>query len=58
MPHATTHTIEGSYRVVATAVMPAGKPRRSPNRERAVARIVFWNCTFMAALVVLPQLFG
>ena len=54
----TTQTIEGSYRVVATEVLPASKRRRSPNRERAVARIFFWNAAFVAAVVFLPQLIG
>jgi hypothetical protein len=58
VPHSATQILEGSYRVVATEVLPAGKPRKSPNRERAVARIFFWNAAFLAALVVLPQLVG
>jgi hypothetical protein len=56
--HSATDTIEGSYRVVATEVQPIAKPRRSPNRERAVARIVIWNFAFAAVIVVLPQLVG
>ena len=57
MTHDATQTIEGSYRVVASEVLPA-KARRSPNRERAVARIFFWNFAFVAAAVVLPQVLG
>lgn len=57
MPHATTQILEGSYRVVSTEVLPV-KPRRSPNRERAVARIVLWNFAFAAAVVFLPQILG
>ena len=56
MPRPTTQTIEGSYRVVATQVLRT--KRRSPNRERAVARIFFWNAAFVAAVVFLPQLIG
>jgi hypothetical protein len=45
--------IEGSFRVVSTDDL---KPRRSPKRDRLVARIVFWNVTAMIAVVALPIL--
>jgi hypothetical protein len=46
--------IEGSFRVVSTVDL---KPRRSPKRDRLVARIVFWNVAGMIAVVALPILF-
>jgi len=49
--YSSPDVIEGSFRVVATSDL---KPRRSPNRARAVARLVVWNVTMMAAVVVLP----
>jgi hypothetical protein len=52
--HATPDIIEGSFRVVSTDDL---KPKRSPKRERLVARIVFWNVTAMVAVVALPLLF-
>jgi hypothetical protein len=58
VPRPATETIEGSYRVVATKVLPAARSRRSPNRERAVARIFFWNAALVAAVVFLPQVIG
>jgi hypothetical protein len=47
--------IEGTFRVVATE--DASPARKSPNRQRLVARIVFWNSTLMVALVALPFIF-
>jgi hypothetical protein len=53
----TPDVIEGAFRVVAIADLPApGAARASPNRRRAVARIVFWNLAVVAAAVVLPIL--
>jgi hypothetical protein len=46
----TDHSIiEGEFRVIATR-----KIRPSPNRQRAVARIVFWNAVLFGAVVLLP----
>lgn len=53
----TPYIIEGSFTVVATRVLPAAR-RKSPNRQRAVARIVFWNLAFAFAAVALPYLIG
>jgi len=47
--------IEGTFRVVATT--DARPARKSPNRERQVARIVFWNTAVMVALVAAPLVF-
>ena len=47
--------IEGTFRVVATT--DATPARKSPNRQRLAARILFWNSTMMVALVALPFLF-
>ena len=58
MPHQPAQQIEGSFRVISSEVLPAGKRRRSPNAERAVARIVFWNAALVAAVIFLPQLVG
>ncbi|HEY8571595.1 hypothetical protein [Phenylobacterium sp.] len=33
------------------------QPRPSPNRRRAVARMVFWNLVMAFAVVALPILF-
>lgn len=44
--------IEGSYRVVWTRDMPSDRP--SPNRRRAIARMVFWNLALVAAVIALP----
>ncbi len=41
--------IEGEFRVVATRAA-----RKSPNRQRAAARIVFWNAVLFGAVVCLP----
>ena len=46
--------IEGSFRLVSSHDLPR---RPSPNRQRVVARMVFWNVAFMAAVVALPILF-
>lgn len=46
--------IEGSFRVVATTDIPPRRP--SPNRQRAVARIVVWNLAIVAAVVAGPIL--
>jgi hypothetical protein len=51
----STDIIEGSYRVVSTRVVTA---RRSPNRDRLVARIALWNGALLMAAVFLPQLLG
>lgn len=53
MPAQTLDAIEASFRMVATRDLPR---RPSPNRQRAAARIVFWNLAFMAAVVALPIL--
>jgi len=53
VPAQPTDVIEGSFRVVATRDAPK---RPSPNRQREVARIVFWNVAMMAAVVALPIL--
>ncbi len=53
MTATTPDIIEGAFRVVATATCPG----RSPNRQRAAARIVFWNFAFVFAVVALPILF-
>lgn len=47
--------IEGTFRVIATT--DAAPARKSPNRERQVARIVFWNTAMMIALVAAPLVF-
>jgi hypothetical protein len=47
--------IEGTFRVIATT--DAQPARKSPNRERQVARIVFWNTAMMIALVAAPLVF-
>ena len=52
---ATPDIIEGVFRVIATSDAPP--PRKSPNRERKVARIVFWNTAMLVALVVGPMVF-
>ena len=53
-----TDIIEGSFRVVASRD-PAERPfRNSPNRQRTVARIVFWNAVCFAAVIFLPVLAG
>ena len=50
--------IEGEFRVVATRALSARRPfGRSPNRQRAVARILFWNTAVLAAAVLLPHAF-
>jgi hypothetical protein len=49
----TVEIIEGTFRVVASRELPA--PRKgSPNRRRAVARILFWNCAAVFAVVAVP----
>jgi len=53
VPAYPTDVIEGSFRLVSTRDLPR---RPSPNRQRAVARIVFWNVAFMAAIVAMPIL--
>ena len=47
--------IEGTFRVVATTDAQPG--RKSPNRQRQVARMVFWNSAMLIALVVAPIVF-
>jgi len=47
--------IEGVFRVVATTDAPPA--RKSPNRERKVARMVFWNTAMLVAVVALPMVF-
>ena len=49
-----TDLIEGSFRLVSSQTLPH---RLSPNRQRAVARMVFWNVAFMVAIVAMPILF-
>ena len=50
--------IEGSFRVISTRD-PSGQPlRKSPNRQRAVARMVFWNVVLFAAVIYGPILLG
>lgn len=52
---AAPEIIEGAFRVVATRdVHPV---RKSPNRQRQVARMVFWNSAMLVALVVAPMVF-
>ena len=51
--HHAPEIIDGQFRVVATTDL---KPRRSPNRNREVARIVVWNVAMMVVVVVLPIL--
>lgn len=53
MTATTPDYIDATFRVVATTEVP----RRSPNRQRAAVRIVFWNVAFMVAVVALPILF-
>jgi len=51
----TPDIIEGVFRVVATTdPKPA---RKSPNQQRKVARIVFWNSAMLIALVAAPLVF-
>lgn len=52
---AAPQIIEGTFRVVATR--DAQAPRKSPNRQRQVARMVFWNSAMLVALVVAPMVF-
>lgn len=52
---AAPEIIEGTFRVIATTEAPSA--RRSPNRQRQVARIVFWNSAMMIALVAAPLVF-
>jgi hypothetical protein len=57
MTHAND-IIEGSYRVVSTSD-PSSRPfSKSPNRQRAVARIIFWNLVLFTAVIYLPILVG
>lgn len=52
---AAPEIIEGAFRVVATRdIQPV---RKSPNRQRQVARMVFWNSAMLVALVVAPMVF-
>jgi hypothetical protein len=50
-----TDIIQGEFRVVSTEPLTAW--RASPNRRRAVARMVLWNAALMVALVALPIVF-
>ena len=50
----STDIIEGSFRVVETRLAPLN--RKSPKRQRAVARIILWNVVLVSAAVVLPHL--
>lgn len=55
MSAAAPEIIEGAFRVVATTdALPA---RKSPNRQRQVARMVFWNSAMLLALVAAPLVF-
>jgi hypothetical protein len=47
--------IEGTFRVVATT--DAAPARKSPNRQRLAARILFWNTALMVGLIALPIIF-
>ena len=49
---ASPEIIEGVFRVVATTDAPPA--RKSPNRQRQVARIVFWHSAMLLAVVALP----
>jgi hypothetical protein len=49
---AAAEIIEGEFRVIATT--DAAPARKSPNRQRQVARIVFWNTAMLLAVVALP----
>lgn len=51
----TPEIIEGTFRVIATTDAQPG--RKSPNRERQVARILFWNSAMLIALVAGPMMF-
>ena len=53
MNAANSDLIEGAFRCVAMTDLTG---RGSPNRRRAVARIVFWNVAVMVAFVALPML--
>jgi hypothetical protein len=48
--------IEGSFRVIGTRDVPTARP--SPNRRRAIARMVVWNLALMAVVVALPLMTG
>jgi len=50
--------IEGSCRVISTRGLSNRPFRQSPNRQRAVARIIFWNAGLFAAVVYIPILLG
>ena len=52
--HHHTDVIEGSFRLVSSQTLSR---RPSPNRQRAVARMVFWNVALMAVIVAMPILF-
>jgi hypothetical protein len=50
--------IEGSYRVISTRD-PSSRPfRSSPNRRRAVARIVLWNLALLVVVIFTPVILG
>ena len=50
--------IEGSYRVVSTRD-PSSRPfSKSPNRQRAVARIILWNLVLFAGVIYIPIFLG
>ena len=50
--------IEGSWRVIDTRDLPSRPFSKSPNRQRAVARIVCWNLILFGAVIYLPILVG
>lgn len=52
MTSAAPVILEGDFRVVASA--DAAPVRKSPNRQRLAARILFWNSALMIGLVALP----
>jgi hypothetical protein len=44
--------------VISTRGLSSRPFRQSPNRRRAVARIIFWNAGLFAAVVYIPILLG
>jgi hypothetical protein len=47
--------IEGEFRVIASR---EAVRRPSPNRRRAVARILCWNAIFVGVVLAVPYLFA
>lgn len=52
-PAAAPEIIEGEFRVIASRDLPR---RPSPNRRRAVARILCWNAIFVGVVLLTPYL--